>query len=138
MGCPPVPLIDACVSHCPSHPSVPWDVILSLILLTLFVYHSSVYTYTNKSFTLFWQSIYIYYSPLPERPRLSLRTINLIQSGMPVRKCISGEKSDIVLSNHNYGRRQIKAKWNNEEFGYFNTITKIANAILCSLFMFWL
>ncbi len=78
------------------------------------------------------------YSPLPERPRLSLRTINLIQSGMPVRKCISGEKSDIVLSNHNYGRRQIKAKWNNEEFGYFNTITKIANAILCSLFMFWL
>ncbi len=82
---------------------------------------------------------YIYiYSPLPERPRLSLRTINLIQSGMPVRKCISGEKSDIVLSNHNYGRRQIKAKWNNEEFGYFNTITKIANAILCSLFMFWL
>ncbi len=62
------------------------------------------------------------YSPLPERPRLSLRTINLIQSGMPVRKCISGEKSDIVLSNHNYGRRQIKAKWNNEEFGYFNTI----------------
>ncbi len=81
--------------------------------------------------------IYIY-SPLPERPRLSIRTINLIQSGMPVRKCISGEKSDIVLSNHNYGRRQIKAKWNNEEFGYFNTITKIANAILCSLFMFWL
>ncbi len=79
-----------------------------------------------------------YYSPLPERPRLSLRTINLIQSGMPVRKCISGEKSDIILSNHNYGRRQIKAKWNNEEFGYFNTITKIANAILCSLFMFWL
>ncbi len=78
------------------------------------------------------------YSPLPERPRLSLRTINLIQSGMLVRKCISGEKSDIVLSNHNYGRRQIKAKWNNEEFGYFNTITKIANAILCSLFMFWL
>ncbi len=78
------------------------------------------------------------HSPLPERPRLSLRTINLIQSGMPVRKCISGEKSDIVLSNHNYGRRQIKAKWNNEEFGYFNTITKIANAILCSLFMFWL
>ncbi len=78
------------------------------------------------------------YSPLPERPRLSLRTINLIQSGMPVKKCISGEKSDIVLSNHNYGRRQIKAKWNNEEFGYFNTITKIANAILCSLFMFWL
>ncbi len=75
--------------------------------------------------------IYIYiYSPLPERPRLSLRTINLIQSGMPVRKCISGEKSDIVLSNHNYGRRQIKAKWDNEEFGYFNTITKIANAIL--------
>ncbi len=56
------------------------------------------------------------YSPLPERPGLSLRTINLIQSGMPVRKCISGEKSDIVLSNHNYGRRQIKAKWNNEEF----------------------
>ncbi len=50
------------------------------------------------------------YSPLPERPRLSLRTINLIQSGMLVRKCISGEKSDIVLSNHNYGRRQIKAK----------------------------
>ncbi len=79
------------------------------------------------------------YSPLPERPRLSLRTINLIQSGMLVRKCISGEKSDIVLSNHNYGRRwQIKAKWNNEEFGYFNTITKIAKAILCSLFMFWL
>ncbi len=84
---------------------------------------------------------YIYiciYSPLPERPRLSLRTINLIQSGMPVKKCIRGEKSDIVLSNHNYSRRQIKAKWNNEEFGYFNTITKIANAILCSLFMFWL
>ncbi len=47
-------------------------------------------------------NIYIYiYSPLPERPRLSLRTINLIQSGMLVRKCISGEKSDIVLSNHN-------------------------------------
>ncbi len=67
--------------------------------------------------------VYIYiYSPLPERPRLSLRTINLIQSGMSVRKCISGEKSDIVLSNHNYGGRQIKAKWNNEEFGYFNTI----------------
>ncbi len=82
--------------------------------------------------------IYIFYSPLPERPRLSLRTINLIQSGMPVRKCISGEKFDIVLSNHNYGRRQIKAKWDNEEFGYFNTITKIANAILRSLFMFWL
>ncbi len=56
---------------------------------------------------------------------------------MLVRKCISGEKSDIVLSN-NYGGRQIKAKWNNEEFGYFNTITKIANAILCSLFMFGL
>ncbi len=54
------------------------------------------------------------------------------------RSPISGEKSDIVLSNHNYGRRQIKAKWNNEEFGYFNTITKIANATLCSLFMFWL
>ncbi len=68
------------------------------------------------------------YSPLPERPRLSLRTINRIQSGMLVRKYISGEKSDIVLSNHNYGGRQIKAKWNNEEFGYFNTITKIANA----------
>ncbi len=50
------------------------------------------------------------YSPLPERPRLSLRTINRIQSGMLVRKCISGEKSDIVLSNHNYGGRQIKAK----------------------------
>ncbi len=66
------------------------------------------------------------YSPLPERPRLSLRTINRIQSGMLVRKCISGEKSDIVR-NHNYGGRQIKAKWNNEEFGYFNTITKIAN-----------
>ncbi len=57
-------------------------------------------------------------------------------TGMHVRKCISGEKSDIVLSNHNYGGRQIKAKWNNEEFGYFNTITKIANSILCSLFMF--
>ncbi len=77
-----------------------------------------------------------YYSPLPERPRLSLRTINLIQSGILVRKCISGEKSYIVLSN--YGGRQIKAKWSNEEFGYFNTITKIANAILCSLFMFGL
>ena len=25
MGCPPVPLIDACVSHCPSHPTIPWD-----------------------------------------------------------------------------------------------------------------
>ncbi len=37
------------------------------------------------------------YSPLPERPRLSLRTINRIQSGMLVRKCISGEKSDIVV-----------------------------------------
>ncbi len=61
-----------------------------------------------------------------------------IQSGMLVRKCISGEKSDIVLSNHSYDGRQIKAKWNNEEFGYFNTITKIANAILCSLFMFGL
>ncbi len=80
----------------------------------------------------------LFYSPLLERPHLSLRTINLIQSGMPVRKCISGEKSDIVLSNHNNGRRQIKAKWNNEEFGCFNTFTKIANAILCSLFMFWL
>ncbi len=55
-----------------------------------------------------------------------------------LRKCISWEKSDIVLSNHNYGGRQIKAKWNNEEFGYFNTIAKIANAILCSLFMFGL
>ncbi len=75
------------------------------------------------------------YSPLPERPSLSLRTINRIQS---VRKCISREKSDIVLSNHNYDGRQIKAKWNNEEFGYFNTITKIANVILCSLFMFGL
>ncbi len=53
---------------------------------------------------------------------------------MLVRKCISGEKSDIVLSNHNYDGRQIRAKWSNEEFGYFNTITKIANAILCSLF----
>ena len=68
--------------------------------------------------------------------RLSLRTINRIQSGMLVRKCISGEKSDIVHSNHNYDGRQITAKWNNEEFGYFNTITKIANAILCWLFMF--
>ncbi len=57
---------------------------------------------------------------------------------MLVRKCISGEKSDIVLSNHNYDRKQIKAKWNNEEFGYFNTITNIAKAILCSLFMFGL
>ncbi len=85
--------------------------------------------------------IYIYiliYSPLPERPRLSLRTINRIQSGMLVKKCISWEKSNIVLSNHNYDGKQIKAKWNNEEFGYFNTITKIANAILCSLFMFGL
>ncbi len=44
----------------------------------------------------------------------------------------------MLLSNHNYGGRQIKAKWNNEEFGYFNAITKIANAILCSLFMFGL
>ncbi len=69
---------------------------------------------------------------------MSLRTINLIQSGMLVRKCISGEKSDIVLSNRNYDERQIEAKWNNEEFGYFNTITKIANAILCSLFVFGL
>ncbi len=69
---------------------------------------------------------------------MSLRTINRIQSGMLVRKCISGGKSDIVLSNHNYDGRQIKAKWNNKEFGYFNTITKIANAILCSLFMFGL
>ncbi len=85
-----------------------------------------------------WIYIKKNYSPLPVRPRLSLRTINRIQSGMLVRKCISGEKSDIVLSNHNYGGRQIKAKWNNEEFGYFNTITKIANAILCSLFMFGL
>ncbi len=67
---------------------------------------------------------------------MSLRTINLIQSGMLVRKCISGEKSDIVLSNHNYDGRQIEAKLNNEEFVYFNTITKIANAILCWLFMF--
>ncbi len=57
---------------------------------------------------------------------------------MLVRKCISGEKSDIVLSNRNYDERQIEAKWNNEEFGYFNTITKIANAILCSLFVFGL
>ncbi len=57
---------------------------------------------------------------------------------MLVRKCISGEKPDIVLSNHNYGGRHIKAKWNNEEFGYFNTITTIVNAILCSLFMFGL
>ncbi len=48
------------------------------------------------------------YSPLPERPCLSLITINRIQSGMLVRKYISGEKSDIVLSNHNYGGRQIK------------------------------
>ncbi len=24
-GCPPVPLTDACVSHCPSHPTIPWD-----------------------------------------------------------------------------------------------------------------
>ncbi len=47
-------------------------------------------------------------------------------------------KSDIVLSNHNYEGRQITAKWSDEEFGYFNTITKIANAILCSLFMFGL
>ncbi len=92
---------------------------------------------TNR-LTILSEVTQLIYSPLPERPRLSLRTINLIQSGMLVRKCISGEKSDIVLSNHNYGRRQIKAKWNNEEFGYFNTITKIANAILCSLFMFWL
>ncbi len=61
---------------------------------------------------------------------MSLRTINRIQSGMLVRKCISREKSDIVLSNHNYGGRQIKAKWSNEEFGYFDTITKIVNAIL--------
>ncbi len=38
---------------------------------------------------------------------MSLRTINRIQSGMLVKKCISGEKSDIVLSNHNYGGRQI-------------------------------
>ncbi len=62
-------------------------------------------------------SVSIVYSPLSERPRLSLRTINQIQSGMLVRKCISGEKSDIVLSNHNYDGRQIKAKWKNEEFG---------------------
>ncbi len=55
---------------------------------------------------------------------MSLRTINLIQSGMLVRKCISGEKFDIVLSNHNYGGRQIKAKWNNEEFGYFNKLLR--------------
>ncbi len=102
----------------------------------LIVYHYEVMGVSYNDLVLHY---YIsYYSPLPERPRLSLRTINLIQSGMLVRKCISGEKSDIVLSNHNYGRRQIKAKWNNEEFGYFNTITKIANAILCSLFMFWL
>ncbi len=57
---------------------------------------------------------------------------------MLVRKCISGEKSDIVLNNHNYDGRQIKAKWNNEKFEYFITTTKIANAILCSLFMFGL
>ncbi len=88
--------------------------------------------------TIRFRVIYLFYSPLPERPRLSLRIINRIQSGMLVRKCISGETSDIVLSNHNYGGRQIKSKWNNEEFGYFNTITKIANAILCSLFMFGL
>ncbi len=25
-GCPPVPLTDACVSHCPSHPTIPWDI----------------------------------------------------------------------------------------------------------------
>ncbi len=25
MGCPPVPLIDARVSSCPSHPTIPWD-----------------------------------------------------------------------------------------------------------------
>ncbi len=25
MGCPPVPLTEACVSHCLSHPTVPWD-----------------------------------------------------------------------------------------------------------------
>ncbi len=24
-GCPPVPLTDACVSHCPSHPTILWD-----------------------------------------------------------------------------------------------------------------
>ncbi len=24
-GCPLVPLTDACVSHCPSHPTIPWD-----------------------------------------------------------------------------------------------------------------
>ncbi len=24
-GCPPVPLADACVSYCPSHPMIPWD-----------------------------------------------------------------------------------------------------------------
>ncbi len=24
-GCPPVPLTDACMSHCPSHPTIPWD-----------------------------------------------------------------------------------------------------------------
>ncbi len=25
MGCPPVPLTDTCVSHCPSHFTIPWD-----------------------------------------------------------------------------------------------------------------
>ncbi len=68
-----------------------------------------------KNWDIYVQSIHTYihiyiYSPLPERPSLSLRTINLIQSGMLVRKYTSGEKSDIVLSNHNYGGRQIKAK----------------------------
>ncbi len=36
--------------------------------------------------------VIIHYSPLPERTRLSLRTINRIQSGMLVRKCISWGK----------------------------------------------
>ncbi len=54
---------------------------------------------------------------------------------MLVRKCISGEKSDIVLSNHNYGRRQIKAKWNNEEFGYFNWRASVASETLTGVKM---
>ncbi len=68
----------------------------------------TIHTYIHKHIPDF--ALSTPYSPLPERPRLSLRTINLIQSGMLVRKCIRGGKSDIVLSNYNYGRRQIKAK----------------------------
>ncbi len=70
------------------------DVIRTCILVVNIRYYYKSHLYFHS-----------FYSPLPDRLRLSLRTINLIQSGMLVRKCISGEKSVIVLSNHNYGGR---------------------------------